>query len=543
MNLDPQRTAGVPSGAPDKSLLSLRYQTTVDDLFKWAVDFWPEHPFVIDASESVSYRDMDLKIEAVASGLVALGVGPGDKVALWMSNIWEWVAVQFAVTRIGAVLVPINTRLRADDLAHVLSDSGARVIILQGDSSEFSYVSVLSELFATQGSLPKLEHAVIARTDTAPEGRFVDWGNFVKGGESVSRPARDAAPEDLAYILYTSGSTALPKGVMLSHVCLNNAINLAGDYIEGDCVFLGYPLFAVTGCQNSVLAAIAVGGSIVIQERFEPDDAVRLIEKHKCTVIACITPVLQSIASAKAFAPEKVATLRTGSIFPRRPEHTDLLKQFGFEKVTTGYGMTETSGPVTNSSSLDEIGVEGREWDGDQIKLVADDGGTPETGQPGAIHVNTPHIMLGYLNNPEATAAQFDEDGWFITGDVGCRDEKGNLKWLGRTFEIIKSSGFNFAAQEVETFLSEQPEVAEVAVIGVPDAKNGEVGIAYVTLQSGASFDNADLKRICAGRIASYKIPKEVIVVDQFTKTASGKIRKVDLNRMYKERTEQSNAE
>ncbi|MEQ8929370.1 MAG: class I adenylate-forming enzyme family protein [Silicimonas sp.] len=542
MTLDLQPTAGAPSGALGGSLSSLRYRTTVDDLFKRAVELWPEVPLVIEGSGSCSYRDMDSRIDAVATGLVALGVGPGDKVALWMSNIWEWLAVQFAVTRIGAVLVPINTRLRANDLAHVLSDSGARVIFLQGDSSEFSYVSVLTELFATEVSLPKLEHAVVARSDAAPEGRFLDWGTFLSDGESVPLPPRDASPDDLAYILYTSGSTALPKGVMLSHVCLNNAINLAGDYVEGDCIFLGYPLFAVTGCQNSVLTAIVVGGSLVIQERFEPNEAVELIEKHKCTVIACITPVLQSIASAKGFEPDKVASLRTGSIFPRRPEHTDLLKQFGFENVTTGYGMTETSGPVTNSSSFEEIGVEGREWPGDQIKLVTDDGGTPETGQPGAIYVNTPHIMLGYLNNPEATAAQFDEDGWFITGDVGCRDEEGNLKWLGRTFEIIKSSGFNFAAQEVESFLSEQPEINEVAVIGVPDEKSGEVGIAYVTLQDGASFGNADLKRICSGRVASYKIPKEVIVVDKFTKTASGKIRKVDLNRMYKERTQQSNA-
>ena len=212
MNLDPQRTAGAPSGAPAESLLSLRYQTTVDDLFKRAVDFWPEHPFVIDASGSISYRDMDSKIEAVASGLVALGVEPGDTVALWMSNIWEWVAVQFAVTRIGAVLVPINTRLRADDLAHVLSDSGARVIILQGDSSEFSYVSVLSELFATQGSLPKLEHAVIARSDTAPEGRFVNWGDFVKGGEAFCARRAMLPPKILLISFIHQDRLPFPRG-------------------------------------------------------------------------------------------------------------------------------------------------------------------------------------------------------------------------------------------------------------------------------------------------------------------------------------------
>jgi len=539
MSVDPQQGAAAPFGDVSQELSALRYRTTVDDLFTRAVKRWSGSPFVID-SRTLTYGEMDGEVDRVASGLVALGVGPGDTVALWMSNIWEWVAVQFAVTRIGAVLVPINTRLRADDLAHVLANSGARVIVTQEGIGEFSYTSVLAELLAKEGCLPALEHAVIARSSAPRAAPFLDWDGFLKGGLGVARPKVDASPEDLAYILYTSGSTSLPKGVMLPHKSLNNAINLSGDYVEGDCIFAGFPLFAVTGCQNSVLVAIVIGGSIVLQERFQRDDALDLIEKHKCTVIAGITQILLDIAAAEGFSPQRVATLRSASIFPRRPEHIPLFDRFGITKATTGYGMTETSGPVANSSSLDEIGFEGREWPGDQIRLVAEDGNNPESGQPGAIHVKSPHMMLGYFDNPVATAAQFDEDGWFNTGDVGCRDEQGLLKWMGRNSDIIKSSGFNYAAQEVEAFLAEHADLEEVALIGVPDSNRGEVGIAYVVLGDGVSFDDGDLKRICADRIASYKVPREVIVIDDFPKTASGKIRKVELRQWYDEMKEKS---
>lgn len=534
MSDDQQHPTGDPCDASREDLSAHRYRLTVDALFRRAVKHWPDSPFVID-TEEISYRQMDSAVDQVARGLIALGVRPGDRVALWMSNIPEWIAVQFAVTRIGAVLAPINTRLRAADLAQLLADSGARVVVTQAGSGDVSYERILQEALAAGDGLPALEHVVLARSEAPGPAPFLDWSAFLAGGRNVALPPVAAAPDDLAYILYTSGSTSRPKGVMLSHASLNNALNIAIDYVQGDRIFLAYPLFAVTGCQNAVLVAVAVGGCLVLQTRFDPEEALDLIESRACTVIAGITQILKEIAASAAFSPDRVASVRMAAIFPRRKEHTELLARFGVSKATTGYGMTETSGPVTHSAALDEIGLEGREFPGDRIRLVAEGGGCPPPGEPGAIHVRTPHIMLGYFGDPEATAAQFDADGWFDTGDIGCKDAQGRLQWLGRGSEIIKSSGFNYAAQEVEMFLAHHADVADLALIGVPDPDRGEVGAVFVVSRDGAAFTREDLQQICRNRIASYKIPHHVIMVDRLPKTASGKVRKGELREWYEE--------
>lgn len=541
MSTDLHQASGTPSEAGTDSLSDLRYRVTVEQLFQRAVTLWPDRPFVIDG-HTISYREMDALVDRIARGFLGLDVKPGERVAVWMSNIWEWVAVQLAVTRIGAVLTPINTRLRVDDLAYILADTGARVVVTQGGSGEFSYEAVLADLMTDRERLPALEHVVVARAFEQREAPSISWTDFLAQGEGHSLVVPTAESQDLAYILYTSGSTSLPKGVMLSHVSLNNALNIASAYAEGDRIFLAYPLFAITGCQNSVLVSIAIGGSLVLQERFDRDQALDLIERHSCTVIAGITQILKELESASGFSTERVASVRVAAIFPRRPEHLELLDRFGISKATTGYGMTETSGPVTYSENLEEVGLEGIPFPGDRIRLVAEHGGEPATGEPGAIQVKTPHGMLGYFGSPEATAAQFDSDGWFDTGDVGCLDADGRLKWLGRSTDIIKSSGFNYAAQEVETFLTSHAEVAELALIGVPDADRGEVGAVFVVAKAGVQFTADDLKAICANRIASYKIPQHLFVVDALPKTATGKVRKVELRQWYDEKGGQNRA-
>ncbi len=514
------------------------FKTTIDQIFSRAVSRWPDRTFIVADGRSFTYGEMSAEVEQVAQGLLALGVQPGDRVALWMSNIWEWVAIQFAVTRIGAVLTPLNTRLRVEDLRHTLRDSGAKVLLTQARSQEFSYVEVIREIMQDRASVPDLQHVVVARPAAQYAAPYVGWDYFIargKTGPQAPQPATD--PNALAYILYTSGTTSRPKGVMLSHANLNNALRMAHDYLDGDCTFLIYPMFAITGCHNAMLPTLMVGGSMVMQERFDAAEALDLIERHRCTVIGCIIYILEELVNAPGFAPGRVASLRFANVFPRRPHHRDLLLKLGLKGAATGYGMTETSGPVVYVVDLDPDSMtsEGVAWSNVEVRTILEDGSDAAPNQEGAIIVRGPQVMLGYFGLPEATARAIDKDGWLHTGDVGFFDEKKRLTWLGRYTDMYKCSGFNVASQEVEAFLGRHPGIAEVAVLGVPDAGKGEIGAAFIIAKPGAAIDRTEIGKFCAGKIASYKIPGHVFVRDELPKTASGKVRKVELKAFFNE--------
>jgi acyl-CoA synthetase (AMP-forming)/AMP-acid ligase II len=510
----------------------VRFETTVDQMFVRAVKRWPQRDFVIADGKRIAYGEMDALVNQAAHGLQALGVAPGDRVAVWMSNIWEWIVIQFAATRVGAVLTPLNTRLRVEDLRHTLRDSGATVLVTQAEAHEFSYVEVVRTILNDRDSVPALRHVVVARGRTGLAAPFIRWDDFIAGGEGDTQPFAPATdPRALAYILYTSGTTSLPKGVMLSHASLNNALNLAHDLRDGDVTFLIYPMFAITGCHNALLPLVLVGGCLVLQERFDAAEAIDLIEKHRCTVLGCIVYVLDDLAKAPNFSPQRVATLRLANIFPRRPQHLEILRKFGFEAAITGYGMTETCGPVTYMSNMDPatMNCEGRPWGANEVRVVEPGGGDAPPGVEGEILVRGRQVMLGYFGLPEATAKSIDKDGWLHTGDVGRFDEQGFFTWLGRYTDMYKCSGFNVASLEVEAYLSRHPAVAEVAVLGVPDPAKGEVGAAFFVTRPGMALSLDQVRQFCAGQIASYKIPGHVFVRDELPKTASGKVRKVEL--------------
>lgn len=512
------------------------FETTVDRIFSRAVTSWPDRKFIVSEDRTFSYGEMNTLVDRVAHGLLALDVKPGDRVALWMSNVWEWVAIQFAVTRIGAVLTPLNTRLRVEDLRHTLSDSGARVLLTQADSLDFSYVEVIREILQDADSVAALQHVVVARSSSPADKPFLGWDDFLARGAADRRmptPARD--PDALVYILYTSGTTSRPKGVMLSHANLNNSLRMAHDLQDGDCTFLIYPLFAITGCHNAMLPTCLVGGSIILQERFDAVDALDLIERHRCTVIGCIIYILDELVKASGFATQRVSSLRLTNVFPRRPHHRELLLKFGLEAAATGYGMTETCGPVVYAVDLDSESMlgEGVAWADVLVRTVLPDGSDTPPGVEGEIVVKGRQVMLGYFNLPEATANAIDGDGWLHTGDVGFFDEKKRLTWLGRNSDMYKCSGFNVASQEVEAFVGRHPGVAEVAVLGVPDAAKGEVGAAFIVAKPGAAIDQAEIGKFCAGKIASYKIPGHVFVRSELPKTVSGKVRKVELKAFF----------
>jgi acyl-CoA synthetase (AMP-forming)/AMP-acid ligase II len=515
----------------------IKSPTAIDSILAAASEKWPDRPFIVFENRPYSYATIERRVDEAARGLMTLGVQAGDRVALWMSNRVEWIIAQFAVTRLGAVLVPLNTRLRSVDITHMLRDSGSVVLITQHHAEGFSYLDIVREVIA-DGQCTALSHVVVAAPDDDLETPFLSWDTLLDSS-NVHTPVPETDVNAMAYILYTSGTTGLPKGVMLSHCNLNNCFNLSGQMTDGDVFFLSYPLFAITGCHNTILACALIGGTVVLQERFEPAEAVALIERYKCTWIGGHITAMEQLVGSSAFDSKRLASLRGGRIFPRRPQHLPLLNKLGIEYAASGFGLTESAGPLVNNCGLDKVTLssEGQPWPGNQIEIRDPEGNVLPAGEEGIIFAKSPQIMLGYFNNPEATARALTEDGWLRTGDMGKLDDDGNLTFISRYDDVYKCMGFNVAGDEVEAFLSGHPDIEDVAVIGVPDDSKGAVGAAFVIPKSGANVSLENVVGFCKGQIASYKTPGHVVCVSDFPRTAMGKVRKRELRQTHFQET------
>tara|TARA_E500000331_G_scaffold153733_1_gene149506 strand:+ start:110 stop:1090 length:981 start_codon:yes stop_codon:yes gene_type:complete len=322
---------------------------------------------------------------------------------------------------------------------------------------------------------------------------------------------------------------------MLSHRNLNNSFNLAAQISDGDVFFLAYPLFAITGCNNTILSTALVGGTMVLQERFDADEAVTLIEEYRCTWIGGHITAIEQLVSCSTFAPERVANLQYGRIFPRGPQHLPLLRKLGLNSAMSVFSLTESSGPLVNNSGFDEesVSTEGRPWPGNEIQICEREGAFLPTGEDGIIFAESPQIMLGYFNNPEATTRTLVDGGWLRTGDMGQLDADGNLTFISRYDDVYKCMGFNVAGDEVEASLIDRPSITEVVVGGVSDDSKGAVGAALLILEPGVVVSLEDVVEFCKGRIASYKTPGHVIYVSVFPRTAMGKLRKRELREVH----------
>ncbi len=513
-----------------------KFGSTVDQMFSRVVKKWPDRVFVIADGIRLTYGDVDGMAHALGRAMVFAGVERGDRVALWMSNIWEWIVVQFAVTRIGAVLTPLNTRLRIEDLRHTLRDSGAKMLFTQAATKDFRYLEVLNDIGFNSGVLPDLKHVVVARPGMVLERRYIDWSSFIEDNEcSDVELMPELNPDRVAYILYTSGTTSLPKGVMLSHRNLNNCFRFLFDFGDNEILFLTNPLFAVMGCHNAVLSIVLIGGTIVLQENFGAEEANRVIGSLGCTSMAGIFSAFMSIAQAKNYASENFRAMRLGFLSPRRPEHVDVLQALGLKKVACGYGMTETCGPVTYVSDIStaNMSCDGLLLADSEMKILGEDGSPVPVGRPGAVFVRGPQVMLGYFNPSNEASSTIDEDGWLRTGDIGMLDSASRFTWIGRSSDIYRCNGFNVAPREIEVFLEAIAPVVEVAVVGVPDKDKGEVGAAFIVMAPNASFTLEELQGFCRGKVASYKVPDHLRVMVSLPKTASGKIRKTDLKALF----------
>jgi fatty-acyl-CoA synthase len=531
------------------------------DLTDRAAARWGDREALVFRDRRYTFRQIAVEVDRVARGLIHAGVRPGDKAAIWLLNCPEWIFAMFALAKIGAVHVPINTRFRTVDLAQVLERSNTSTLITHDVSGPVDYLGMVRELAELDGSgarrrvrsarLTDLERVIVVSDHEHP-GAW-SWPELLAAGRSVDAAAltsRAAAvqPIDTVFIMYTSGTTGFPKGVMRDHLILDH---LADRYrrlqsTERD-VFLNYlPLFHIFGYIEGPLGSMLTGHKQILTDTFDPEAALDLIEREGVTHIDGFDTHLKLLIDAQEARPRDLSTLRTGVIAAGAASATPLAyrarKVLSPLRHLTAYGMTEVGATISLSylDSTEEQACEasGAPCEGFEVRVIDPDTGRDQPrGTPGEVVVRTRYLMQGYYRDPESTARAVDADGWFHTGDAGILRADGHLRFVGRYKDMIKVGGENVDPTEVESYLTGYPGVRQAAVVGYPDARLGEVPVVFLQAAApGATVAPDELIAFCRGRIASFKIPRHVFVVDELPMTSSGKVQKARLRDDARER-------
>ena len=485
-----------------------------------------------------TYGQLRLEVEVVARGLLSLGVNRGDRVGIFSPNTAEWTIVQYAAAKVGAILVNINPAYRLRELGYALQQSGTSVLVSARRFRSANYVAMLSEL-APQ--LPLLAHVVYLGTDREPGA--LTWTDLLDrgGAEPESRlRAREALVQfdDPANIQYTSGTTGSPKGATLSHHnILNNGffIGQALRYTEHDRICVPVPFYHCFGCVLGTLAALTHGCAVVLPgESFDAEAALAAVEDERCTSLYGVPTMFIAELDHPAFSRYRLDSLRTG-IMAGSPCPIEVMRRvierMHMPEVTIAYGMTETS-PVSCQSAVDDplerrVSTVGSVQPHLECKVVdPHTGGIIRRGQPGELCTRGYAVMLGYWNDPKATAAAIDEAGWMHSGDLAVMRDDGYVNIVGRLKDMIIRGGENIYPREIEEFLHTHPSVSDVQVIGVPDGKYGEEVCAWIRLRDGHAATPDEIRDFCRGQIASYKIPRYVRFTTEFPMTVTGKVQK-----------------
>lgn len=477
--------------------------------------------------QQIDYAELDERIVRLANALADRGVGHGDRVAFLGNNHPAFLETLFASATLGAIFVPLNTRLAAPEITFALDDSGSRALVFTDDLRALALAGAENTTVA------------VRMTVGGSAGDGIDEMDAAIAAASDTRRDEPVGLDEPALILYTSGTTGHPKGAVLSHGNLTwNCYNALVDYgiAADERVLLISPMFHVAALSMGALPVLLQGGTVVIHERFEPGDVLHTVEHEHITMLSGVPTTFQLLQEHPDWDTADISSLVHltcgGSTMPERMLQAYEDRGLAF---SCGYGMTETSPGATALPpfmSREKMGSSGIPHFFTSVKVVAPDGNELPAGEVGEIWVKGPNVIREYWRRPDATAASI-VDGWFRSGDLGSFDEDGYLTISDRLKDMIISGGENIYSAEVESAIMTLPEISGVALIGVPDHKWGEVPLAVVTLQPGAAMDADTLIAHLSGRLAKYKIPKQLVVVDELPRTASGKIRKADLRARY----------
>ncbi len=511
---------------------------TVGGLLERRAALRPDAEVAVGArGERLTYRGLDEEATALASGLRALGVRAGDRVALDMPNWPEFLVAYFAVAKMGAIVVPLNVRYRAQEVGYMLAHSGASALITCQSFGDFDYLAMAEAL---RPGLADLAHVIVARGKPRPG--TLAFEEVVAAGRRAPSSFDPVGADDVFMILYTSGTTGTPKGAMLTHaskVIISAMQAQALECTEGDVFLAAVPLGHVFGTSGTIGAAVAAGAKMVLVDVYHAGRVLEAIARERITVHHAVPTMFTLELNHPERGRFDLSSLRTG-IIAGAPAGADLVRRIRVElgcNVCQAYGLTESASlvTITRLSDTDELRSEtcGQAYPGIGVRILGDDGREAGAGQVGEVLVSGPGVMKGYYRMPRETQDAFTADGWLRTGDLGTMDERGYLRIIGRTKEMIIRGGFNVYPREIEDLLAGHPQVLMVAVIGYPDAVLGERICAVVQPKPGAAATAEELIAFCRGRLADFKVPDLVSFTDSFPMTPSGKIQKARLKQGF----------
>ena len=511
-------------------------QTVPALLLAAARDFGPALALV-DGDNRFDFAGLADASLRVSAALADSGVRPGDRVGIWAPNSSEWVVAALGTACAGAVLVPVNTRAKGEEAADLLRRARCRLLFTTRGFLGANYPEML---LASGVDLSIIERTVILRGDVGADE--LSWAALVE----LAGTYRHLAPvdaEDISHVQFTSGTTGRPKGAMLRHRALcgttRDWVTNVG-LVVGDRYCIVSPLFHVSGHKTGVLACLTAGATMYPQATFDPVVVMETVQRERITVLPGPPTIYQTLLAHPRRVEFDLASLRlavTGAASIPSVLVERMMSELGFREVITAYGITETTGVVTMCRPGDEVNLiaesSGRAVDGVEVRIVTPEGDEALVGATGEILVRGYNVMAGYLDDDAATQAAVDADGWFHSGDVGWVDDRGNLRITDRLGDIFIVGGFNAYPAEIEAVMARHAEVAQVAVIGEPDERLGEVGCAFVVLRAGrdtdASLTEATLLAWCRERLSNYKVPRRAIFVDALPQNASGKVLKHEL--------------
>ena len=536
------------------------HEYTIPGLLRRNAERLPDNDCIVAPESGVrwSWKEFDRLTSIVARGMYAMGIRKGDHVAIWATNVPEWVLTMFASAKLGAILITVNTNYKQFELNYLLTQSDAKMLVMIPEVRGNDYIDHITGLMPSlltdepgsisEKKLPFLKHVVLIGDSPKKAKGMNSFSEFYALAQTVPETVLEEiiaslTTHEVINMQYTSGTTGFPKGVMLTHYNITNNGQFMGDCMKftgDDRLLIVVPLFHCFGCVLGIMSCLTHCTTVVLMTRYSPEQEMEILENERCTAVHGVPTMFIGMLEHPSFSRFNFEHLRTG-IMAGSPcpikTMREVTQNMHLPELTITYGQTECSPGMTMSRTDDplelRVSTVGKLLPQTEGKII-----NPETGEevprgtPGEIITRGYHVMKGYYKMPEATRAAIDENGWLHTGDIGTMDEDGNFRITGRLKDMIIRGGENIYPREIEEFMYTHPAIRDVQVVGVPDEKYGEEVCACVIFKENQTVPNEELIEFVRAGLSRYKAPRYVITLTEFPMTASGKIQKFKLREM-----------